>query len=89
MPSDFSVVKDCQLSTDASAAKVMAERIGLGRAKHINVCYLWLQELVSSKRLVGIRKVRTDVNRADVLTKSLVPARVVELLRLMGVKFVK
>ena len=86
--SDFNIKLDCQLSTDASAAKVMSERIGLGRAKHINVCYLWLQKLVQGKRLINIRKVKTGVNRANVLTKALIPHRVKELLRLMGMVFV-
>ena len=59
-----------ELLTDASAAKSFASRRGLGRQRHVDTKYLWLQEEVASSR-VRLSKVRGDVNPADVMTKYL------------------
>ena len=42
--------------------------MGLGRTRHIEVRYLWLQEAVRKRRL-EIRKIRGELNPADALTK--------------------
>jgi len=53
---------------DSSAAKSIASRIGLGKVRHMEVKFLWLQEVVKAKR-VEVKKVAGDKNPADVLTK--------------------
>ena len=53
---------------DASAAKSIAPRAGLGRVRHLETKFLWLQSAVSSKR-VELRKIRGEENPADILTK--------------------
>ena len=53
---------------DSSAAKSIASRMGLGKVRHLEVKFLWLQEAVRRKRL-ELRKVRGDCNPADWLTK--------------------
>jgi hypothetical protein len=57
-----------RLWVDSSAAKSIASRVGLGRVRHLEVKFLWLQQTVKDKK-VGIHKVRGDMNPADVLTK--------------------
>ena len=56
------------LLTDASAAKGISQRSGLGKVRHLETSQLWLQELVLNQR-VQVVKVHTDKNLADALTK--------------------
>ena len=53
---------------DSSAAKSIASRVGLGKIRHMEVKFLWIQEMVKNKR-IQIRKIRGDSNPADNLTK--------------------
>ena len=53
---------------DSSAAKAIASRIGLGKIRHLEVKFLWLQQMVKDGK-VEVRKVRGDKNPADLLTK--------------------
>ena len=57
-----------RVSTDASAAKVIASRRGLGKVRHIEVHQLWVQDKVASGE-VEVRKVDGKANLADLLTK--------------------
>ena len=69
MLKDMGVTKDrIRIKTDASVAKSLAARRGLGGIKHIEVNQLWLQEKVNNGQIES-EKVRTDVNLADALTK--------------------
>ena len=54
--------------TDASAAKGIASRRGLGKVRHIEVNQLWIQERVASGDIEVI-KVDGSSNLADALTK--------------------
>ena len=56
------------LLTDASAAKGISQRTGLGKVRHLETSQLWLQDLVLAGRVV-VKKVPTDKNLADMLTK--------------------
>ena len=55
---------------DSSAAKAMASRSGLGKTRHIEVRYLWVQE-VARRKYVQIRKIAGTSNISDILTKPL------------------
>ena len=44
---DMGVDTDIEINTDASAAKGIASRKGVGRVRHIEVHQLWVQEKVS------------------------------------------
>ena len=60
------------IRTDASAALGMVHRQGLGKTRHIDVQYLWIQGEVMEEKL-SVTKVATEENPADVLTKALKP----------------
>ena len=60
--------KRLRVKTDASVAKSLASRRGLGGIRHIEVNQLWLQEKVN-KGTIEVEKVKGETNRADVLTK--------------------
>ena len=54
---------------DASAAIGIANRVGIGKVRHIEVNQLWLQEKVYGGEIETV-KVRTEENMADALTKA-------------------
>ena len=60
--------KRLRVKTDASVAKSLAARRGLGGIRHIEVNQLWLQEKVNNGT-IEVEKVKGETNRADVLTK--------------------
>jgi len=67
---DLGYEMQIRLRTDASAAKGIASRRGLGKVRHIEVNQLWLQEKVSSGE-IEVMKVKGLGNLADALTKAL------------------
>ena len=73
-----------RLWVDSSAAKSMASRIGLGRVRHMEVKFLWLQEAVKERR-VEVKKVPGTENPADVLTKPKSYGEMAGLLDRVGV----
>ena len=54
--------------TDSSAAKTMVQRVGVGRVRHIEVRFLWVQE-EQRKGNVEVRKTLGAENVADLGTK--------------------
>ena len=59
-----------KLWTDSSAAKSAASRRGLGKTRHLEIKFLWLQEAVRRGRL-RLAKIPGAINPSDVLTKPL------------------
>ena len=57
-----------RLLTDASAAKGIASRKGLGKVKHLDVSQLWIQDRVANGD-IEIVKINGNENIADILTK--------------------
>ena len=53
---------------DSSCAKSIASRVGLGKIRHMEVKFLWIQDAVKDKK-IQVRKIRGDGNPADNLTK--------------------
>ena len=58
------------LHLDATATMCLVNRRGLGKAKHVDMQNLWKQEASKSGRFVT-KKVGTNVNPADLMTKPL------------------
>ena len=58
------------LATDARATEHILHRQGIGRLKHIDVAYLWMQHEVRFKRF-RVRRVRSEESAADLGTKPL------------------
>ena len=59
-----------RLFVDASAAQAMSNRQGLGKPRHLEVKFLWLQDLAKAGT-VAVRKIDGRRNPADVLTKPM------------------
>ena len=54
--------------TDSAAAKSIASRRGIGKIRHLDVKYLWVQEKTRKKEL-QLRKTLGSANPADMMTK--------------------
>ena len=83
---DLGILCGLNLHLDASATMGLVNRRGLGKAKHVDMQNLWIQEASKSGRSVT-KKVGTSVNPADLMTKPLPKPKVEQ--RLMGYEFVK
>ena len=70
MYTDLGVKVGIKLHTDASGAKGIATRRGLGKLRHVDVHLLWLQQKVANG-VFTVCKVDGKVNPADLLTKYL------------------
>ena len=68
--SDFGFTVSVTVRTDASAAIGIVRRAGLGKLRHLNVRYLWVQDQVKNERL-WLEKVAGADNPADIATKHL------------------
>ena len=68
MLGDFGVNVAVKVNADASAAKGIANRKGLGKARHIAVNQLWIQDRIA-KGDMAVCKVNGKENLADTLTK--------------------
>ena len=74
MIKDFGGELRLRVSTDASAAKGIASRRGLGKVRHIDVAQLWVQEQVLSGS-IELKKIKGEENQADALTKHVDQAK--------------
>ena len=70
---DLGMDASITLYTDSSAARGIIHRAGLGKLRHLETGYLWLQSAVKAKKL-QVRKVLGTENPADLLTKHLAAA---------------
>ena len=66
---DLGLDLEVAIERDSNAAKGTVNRVGLGKARHIQTRYLWLQERVAERHL-KVHHVPGVKNKADVLTKS-------------------
>ena len=57
------------LAIDATATEHIFHRQGIGKLKHIDVAYLWMQDEIRSKRL-RVRSVKSEDYGADLGTKA-------------------
>ena len=70
---DLGIIVSVTIFTDSSAARGIIHRAGLGKLRHLETGYLWLQAAVKAKRL-QVRKVAGAENPADLFTKHLAAA---------------
>ena len=80
---DCSIVLYC----DSSSARALALRRGIGRIRHIETRFLWLQERLALKHMT-LKTVKGTSNPSDVLTKQLAHDLMVEYCARLGQKFI-
>ena len=85
---DLGISCGLNLHLDASATLCLVSRRGLGKAKHVDMQNLWIQEASKSGRFVT-RKVGTNVNPADLMTKPLAKPKIEQLMGITGYEFME
>jgi histone deacetylase 1/2 len=70
---------------DSTAAISSCLRLGVGRIKHLELKYLWLQDMIRSRAL-RISYIASRLNKADLLTKPLPKAEFEKKVALGGLK---
>ena len=75
---------DLKLMTDSSAGKAVIGRTGVGKLRHIETKYLWVQQATRAGRLRTCKVKGTD-NPADVGTKYLTKNEMARVLERIGV----
>lgn len=80
---DYGLTVFATVQSDSSAAKGTVNRVGLGKARHIQTRYLWTQERVAENHL-KVKHVPGKRNRSDVLTKSVPGTQMRETMKKSG-----
>ena len=80
---DLGSIVKIRVHLDATAAKGIVEREGLGKIRHLDVDILWIQEQQARARLPLI-KVLGTLNPADLMTKHLARADILKNLKIAG-----
>ena len=80
---DLGYPLDLRIWVDSTAARAVASRTGLGKVRHLEVRYLWVQEALKGGRF-QIRKIAGTENPADVATKGLGEADATRLFSAVG-----
>ena len=81
---DMGLKYDVVISLDSSAAKSMAGRQGIGRVRHMETKWLWVQQAVRDGR-IKIKKISGTDNPADVPTKFLTAKQMNRVLNPIGI----
>ena len=85
---DWGEDMEVRIFVDSSAAIGMVSRRGNGKMRHVKVGMLWIQEKVESGEL-AVEKVAGTRNPADMMTKNVPGAKVVEYMEDLGQTFVE
>ena len=83
MMADFGEKVVAIVCSDASAAIDIAHRQGLGKTRHIEVQYLWIQREVKEGKLT-VKKVGINNNPAELLTKAMNGEKMMKYMAEMG-----
>ena len=75
---DLGITVSIEIVTDSTAATGTASRVGIGKIKHLDVGWLWIQDLVKAGE-VTLKKINGKVNPADLMTKPKSAAEAVRL----------
>ena len=86
MAKDFGILLSLHVWMDATAGAAIGSRRGLGKVKHIDTIFLWVQDLTSSGKIT-LGKKHTSDNYADVLTKPVDGATLRRFMLAMGFEY--
>ena len=83
---DWGLPVGVRIHSDSSAARGICSRRGLGKMRHVQTRYLWIQERVAQKH-ISIHKIPGPENHSDILTKSVAGPLLDKHIRRMGIVF--
>ena len=84
---DLGVTVKVEVIQDSTAAKGTMSRAGIGKIKHLDTGWLWVQDVVRSG-IVTLKKINGKVNPADLLTKPKSAAEAARLSSSLGYELV-
>ena len=73
---------EMKVRSDSSAARAMVQRQGIGRVRHLDAALLWIQQKEKEK-VLAVSAIPTELNSADIGTKSLTRRRLFGLLYML------
>ena len=85
---DWGLFPSKEVTMDASAGIAMGNRRGLGRAKHVDTQYHWVQERTAKKEF-RLKKEGTDRMLADVLTKAVTEEKMTTAMKGMNFHYLE
>ena len=83
---DWCMTMNAELMPDASAALGIIGRTGLGKLRHIDTSYLWLQQ-ESIKKKLKMNKVPGTENPADMNTKGLSGDEIAKYVKMISMNY--
>ena len=83
---DWDLQLALRVHSDSSSAKAFAKRLGLGRQRHVQTRFLWLQERVRRRHL-SVLHIEGKKNPADLFTKALTRNEIIMHSEKLGSKF--
>ena len=66
---DWGLETKVKIHSDSAAARSFSNRRGLGKQRHVQARFLWIQERVAKKHMAICKVAGTD-NHSDILTKA-------------------
>ena len=82
---DLGLDLSLMVESDSNSAKSFASRLGVGRQRHVQTRFLWLQERVAAHDLI-IVKITSGSMVADMLTKIIDTAAQNRHMKILGVE---
>ena len=86
LAADLGITLKGRVHTDATAARGICNRRGLGKTRHIHTQYLWVQERLQAGDST-LHKVPTKENVGDLMTKHLGAPAATKFAAAMGMAF--
>ena len=84
---DLGVAVKVEVVQDSTAAKGTATRIGIGKIKHLDTGWLWIQDVVKAGTVI-LKKIDGRINPADLMTKPKSAAEAARLSEVLGYRLV-
>lgn len=84
--SDLGICVEVIIHSDSAACRGMCNRDGVGKLRHVELQYFWLQQAVRAKKL-GMKRILGAKNPADLMTKFLGAADIEAKMEAMGMFF--
>ena len=84
---DFGILVGGVIKSDASAALGIIQRQGLGKLRHIDTSFLYIQQ-INVDRVLRFEKTSGDSNPSDICTKGLAGPKIMKFIERMSMEFI-
>ena len=84
---DFCILVGGVIKSDASAALGIIQREGLGKLRHIDTSFLYIQQ-INVDKVLRFEKTSGDSNPSDICTKRLAGPKIMKFIERMSMEFI-